>query len=609
MSFGSPKFPRLLELLRRSPRATLLAAMAAMLALSLPSLGIGFLLDDYVHRYAALGFPGPMGGLRLFDFASGDPELTRPWIEHGPFPWWTDPELRLSFFRPLSSALVLFDSWAFGSRAWLHHLHSVSWGLALVLAAALVYRRLFTGAVFGVAVLLFAVDEAHWMPVAWLANRNALVAATLAFLGLAAHLAWRRDGWRPGAPLSALGFALGLTGGEAALGVFAYLLAFELIVRRDDPFATRLRALVPAALVLVPYLLFYKLLGFGARGSGVYLDPLGDFTQFITAAPGRFLALTGCLGLNFPIDLWLAFPAARAPLVLLGVVTVGFFGWLLRSVRGSLPGPERRLHDALLAGTLLSLVPSLATFPSSRLLVVPSLGVSLLLALALRHLWRAQRRVLIALLLFVHVPICAFHWWGNVSYLARIGRASEAAAARTEIEAEVPGLRVVALTTGDAPTFIYLPLMRALGGFPRPRDWWILSHANLAHRLTRTGVDSLELETVGGRFVDDVYEQVVRTPRRPFRVGEEVRLDGGLVRVVAVQDGLATRIRLQLDFPLDAPDLRFIAWRDGAMRRVSLPAVGETIELPFSPGVMSQTMGSGGQPKALPATAAPRPGR
>jgi hypothetical protein len=277
--------------------------------------------------------------------------------------------------------------------------------------------------------------------------------------------------------------------------------------------------------------------------------------------------------------------AARPALMALGLGTVAVFAWLLRDARRALAEPDRRFHDFLLAGTLLSLAPSLATFPASRLLVLPSVGAAGLVSLALRQAFRERRRAVLTLLLVVHGPIAVFHWVGNTAYLARVGRLAEETVARAELGPLAPGLRVIALATGDAATFLYVPSMLALSGQPLHRDWWILSNAPVPHRVTRVSATALELATVGGRFADSTFEQVVRNPRRPFRVGDVIALDGARVTVLALDGALPTRIRLELDEPLDAPDVRLIAWRDGALRRLELPPVGASLELPKTPGV------------------------
>src|SRR5262249_42881788 len=140
-------------------------------------------------------------------------------VQRGPYPWWTLPELKLAFWRPLSSALETLDHHLFGRNAVGYHVHSVVWYLALVAICGALLRRALQGALGVLALLLFAVDDAHILPAGWIANRNALVAVAPALAGLWAHLEWREAGRAWARPLSLVGLALGLTGGEAALGV------------------------------------------------------------------------------------------------------------------------------------------------------------------------------------------------------------------------------------------------------------------------------------------------------------------------------------------------------------------------------------------------------
>ena len=147
---------------------------------------------------------------------------------------------------------------------------------------------------------------------------------------------------------------------------------------------------------------------------------------------------------------------------------------------------------------------------------------------------------------------------------------------------------MIALTTGDAPTGLYVPIQRTLLGAKAPARYWILSGALKAHRLVRTAENALELEVIDGRFIDTVFEQIVRTPKRPFFVGDQVQLAGALVEVLAVDGWAPQKIRLTLDRSLEADDVRLLVWRDGALRRLTAPAIGATVELPFSEGVMSK---------------------
>jgi hypothetical protein len=308
---------------------------------------------------------------------------------------------------------------------------------------------------------------------------------------------------------------------------------------------------------------------------------------FLIAAPGRFAALVGNLGLALPIDVWLAAPQARPALIGLGALTLVAAVVLLSRTRAALETTERGHLDAFILGTALALVPVLATFPASRMVMVPGVGAVGVLAFVMRHLWRQQRRVLLGGLVFIHVPFVAGVWMLNQAVFDGIGRKTAVAIAKTELEMDRADLRVLAITTGDAPTGLYVPIQRALLGANLPARYWILSNAPKAHRLVRTSENAFELEVVDGRFLDTVFEQIVRTPLRPFHAGDQVQLAGALVEVLAVDDWAPKRIRVTLDRSLEADDVRLLVWRDGALRRLAPPPVGTVVELPYSEGVMA----------------------
>src|SRR5512134_934927 len=212
------------------PLATILLA----LLLVSPGLGSGPMGDDYMLQARVdprLHVPGfAYAPADLFTFVSGDPSERSMLLEEGVFGWWMAPDFRMSFWRPLSSLTHVLDQRLWPRSATLAHAQTLAWFAALLVVLTSLYRRFHVPWVAHLALLLYAIDDARGWVLGWTANRNALVAATLAFAALVAHDRARRDGWRAGAWVAPALFAAGLLGGESALAVTGYFLAHALFV-------------------------------------------------------------------------------------------------------------------------------------------------------------------------------------------------------------------------------------------------------------------------------------------------------------------------------------------------------------------------------------------
>lgn len=575
------------------PRALWLSLLLALL-LGLPSLPLGPFNDDYGHLIVLENIlptlEGPSTRFDLFRFVEGDPATLRPLLERGVLPWWTHPELKLAFWRPLSSALMVLDQALFGYGHVGSHLHSVAWYVALVAMAGLLLRRVLPGALGALALLLFAVDDAHALPVVWLANRNALVAATPALLGLWLHVEGR-EAHRPWArPLSLLALALGLMGGEVALGVAAHLVAYEALGARG-PASERLRAILPPALLVLAWLAAYKVLGYGAWGSGMYVDPLAQPGTWLLALAGRLPALLGGLFLGVPVDLWAFVESSRPWLVGVGVAAVVLMALVLRAAWGGLSEDERRHTRWLLAGAVLSLLPVASTIPTNRLLLVPSLGGAVAVAAVLRHAWRSRPQAwrprpvaaAAALLALAHFAL-AVPGWALLHYAIGEGqRLSEHRQQVLERELDVGRVsqqRVVLLSSPDPVVAMYTAMGWLVRGRPVPRAWWTLSMAPGEHVVTRTGPDTLELERTQGPFFASEWEQLYRAPLVALAPGDTVELQGLRVQVLEGDAQGPRRLRFTFDTPLEDPSLVLLQWREGALHKVPPPSPGERRVLP-----------------------------
>ncbi|MFC1592218.1 hypothetical protein ACFL43_06810, partial [Thermodesulfobacteriota bacterium] len=268
-----------------APAATVWVLLAGAL-LCLPCLLSGLSLDDYFFKTVMLR-PGALPGLPrppfdVFAFIRGDVQQIRQAMELGLLPWWTYfQEYQFAFWRPLSSLTHWIDFRLFPEQAWLMHAHNIAWYVLLGAVLARLYRRWLSPPWVAVlAALLYMVDDAHGPPVAFISNRNALVAAALGFYSLLAHDGWRRSHRPLQAGLAWAAYALALLSGESAIAVCGYLLAYALCLDTGR-LRERLLSLAPYAAITLGWRALYSWLGYRAGGAGLYIDPLGEPLRFL----------------------------------------------------------------------------------------------------------------------------------------------------------------------------------------------------------------------------------------------------------------------------------------------------------------------------------------
>ncbi|HEY4393352.1 MAG TPA: hypothetical protein VGP64_04795 [Polyangia bacterium] len=587
-----------------SPRRAHLGLVLLGLCLVLPSLRAGFFADDYLQIAQLEGWSAnPVGPLDLYSFVPRDRTRLAALLDRGA-PYFAAPNLELRFLRPLSSALMALDHALFGRRPVPYHVHTLLWYAALLALVGALYRRAAPRSLWLLAFLIFCLDDGHGLSVTFIAARNAVVSCVLVWLGLGAHLRWRIHGWRPGAVLAPLLGALGLAAGEMGLAALAYVVAWEICERRPG----WRRALAPTALLVAVYLFIYRLLGAGAHGSGAYLDPFGDPLGYLAELPARLPLLFSNLILRTPVDFAFSDQHLRAALVVVGVVAAVVVAlWLPRALRRLPPDEAARVRWMGLgaAGALVVASPGLI---GDRLLFAAGLGGAVVVACLLRDAWqlfRARRGRLLAglALLSLGLPnlvVAAVALPAKTIFLAKMFDGYRHLAREAEIAAPVPA-RVVLVALDDLFALQLLPARAfeqgrtpdelrpiargeggALGGPDRLGELGggILSMAATPHRLRRTGPDTLELSTPEGSLLDGAWASIFRSPSLPLPRGSVVRTSYMTVTVLDDRAGRPTRASFQFTRPLDDPSLIFLVFRDGGLRRLTMPALGAVVELP-----------------------------
>ena len=556
--------------------------LAIATVVTLPALFAGLFVDDYLHLLTIDGKLHIASPYDVFRFAGGDPKEVLPFINGGPLPWFTWANIQLHFFRPLSSLTMVIDRALFGDGYLVYHLHSTLWYVGLVAVVGVLYRRLLGPAAL-VAMALYALDEAHLIPAAWWSNRNALLAALPAVAGLIAHIRWREDGWRWGLPLSLLGYTVGFAGAESALGIMPYLGAYELLGRRDA-WQRRIGALLPAALMSVVYLVWYKASGYGVHGSGIYLDPVGEFGEFAKQAPARLLMLMANQFVTLPIEAPVVVSGIHTLLAVVCAATLALCAVPIRwAWKRSTPETQRAMVW-LLAGAALSCAPSLATFPSGRLMTIPSIGTTAVLAVVLHEAWKARSQKLVRVFAYVliamHVVLPLAVWVaGPLLFGTLDARAREVIAASPLEEGDISEVTQIAINPPDPVLAMYTDIIRRYLDRPRPKSWMFLTMSPCGYRMTRTDDRTLEIAWIDGEMMTTLPEQLVRSPLHPFVPGDVIALDAFDARILDVGKHGPTHVRYTFKEALESPKLAFYIWGSETFENYTLPKVGETVEL------------------------------
>ncbi|MCZ7680897.1 MAG: hypothetical protein M5U28_19800 [Sandaracinaceae bacterium] len=361
--------------------------MAIGVLATLPALGVGFVHDDLLHRLVLEDRVAEYerGPHELYDFTGADPAATAEMIEAGYFPWFTDPALRIRFFRPLSSLLLALDSALFGRASLPAHLHSLLWFVLIALVAAAIFRRTLSPRGATLATLVYALAGAHADTTAWLAARHTLVGAAFGAVAVWAHIARRSEGSErieAGAIIAPLALLAGMLASETALGAVVFIALFELLVSRG-PLRARALAALPTLTLGLAHLVFYVLAGYGTKNSAAYISPFDDPLAFVGAVFARGALLVA--------ELYGALPSLISsiaePLGLPGAVygALAAAGCALLVYRGRdrlAEGEDRRLLW-LGASSVVCLAPMVGGVLGGRLLPLALVGSSAVVGTAI----------------------------------------------------------------------------------------------------------------------------------------------------------------------------------------------------------------------------------
>ncbi len=582
----------------------------------LPALRCGFFADDWLHRLALDQFPDIFREhVNLFGLIRSTEEVVA-FKRFGLAPWWTDPDMRINFWRPIPSITHWLEYLCFGHSAIAAHLINIGFYAGSVFLVHRLLSRYLSPArwplVFAVAV--FALDDAHALNIVWSANRNETVGAIFVLASLLAFIRFREGSGRIFAGLSLLSYTCALLSKESGLVLPLFVLAHVVVFpeRPGQTFFARIRPHLPMLagffLVSVAFLgLYFVALGHGAN-SVYYINPLKNPALWAEHffRSGFFHAVI--LATGVPLHVLSSTPVRDYPLaaLALGAVTLGFWALAWRWLRND--RPLRFFVLTMVAGQVIVTT----SFPDPRNLFLPSIGFAYMVARVFEEAsarfskGRVYRAVgyTVAFLHLVLAPVlCQVCIYVVASFEGRFRVISDSLASTIEYERlpedkvevyflnwhqrEMTALyglylrRVLPTGVTDYKPITHNPdisyvdkLYKGLGG--ERIHYFSLSYVVGEVDTEVLSEYEITIRPKRGHFFPTLFEQLYTTGK-PWRVGQV--FEPGTHRATIEElspAGEVVKVRFTFPEPLSSPRYRFMKFDGERFVPVSFTAVAES---------------------------------
>jgi hypothetical protein len=589
-------------------------ALGAILVM-LPAVRTGFFLDDLPQRAIELrpsqlpprmqeaGNPADSGSFStilcdLFGL-SRNPRCLGLMRSYGALPWWTPDDLKCSLCRPVSALTHWLDYRFFPDSPALMHAHNIAWFAGVVFLITVVYRRLMgTGATAGLAALLFLLDGNTYFPAAFIANRGYFLALFFGLLCLYEHHRWRSTKSPFGMVLSALFLALSLFAEESGASMFAFILAYALVLERGS-IGGRALTTLPSVLVIVVWRILYMLSGYGLFRVGIYTDPAREPFHFLGELIPRDMVLLGGQLTGVPPDFLFVVKPSLHPMIigLYGVCVAAAFLVLVPWVR------RDKMAAFWFTAMILAAIPEAVLTPMSKNMGFIAVGAYGLIASFIAGMFTQPSRLperlgfriaswtACILLILAHGPGAIAKRIATVMVTQRISGKNDA----VELgDAPNVGNRDVIIVNEPLPfSPFYAPSYKAYYHRPLPRSLRVLVPGCASVEVRRMDGNTLVLQSQGPNIFscEDVgpihaaYGCCIATGllgESKFKKGDRCEL-GRLVIEILETDAaeMPSRVAFRFDTSLDSPDLLWLRWdwATGSHKPFTPPAIGQSVTL------------------------------
>ncbi len=566
---------------------TLLAIVAALIIcfLFVSQARLPQMDDILLTEFGSLPWVSPGSRLlSLYTLVEGKPEYTQMIVEYLGLPWWTDPQIKINFFRALTAVTHLIDFKLWRNNMTGMSLHSILWYALMVTAAYHFFKRLLPGrAPVILATFFFALNVSHVQALIWVANRTALLTATFAALTLLLHHRWRSEGNLSMGLLAMLTLILGFFSGEAALATCAFLFSYTLFMDRK-PGLIRFTVLIPYAVIAFVWFALYKSAGHGSSGTSFYLDPGDNLPYFLVSLIKRYPLLLFTQWSGIPVEF---LPRAiDGPAWSVVFMSASFFAlitvllWPLLKCNAS--------ARFLFLGILLALIPACTAPPQSRMLVLTNIAAAGLLAQFLLA-WSNNNNSIVRS--GAAAAACAFLWimHGIIHPLAfiAVSISTPMVSSAETLESinnlpmpEIPhSQQIVYVNPIKVPHLAYQVLLKRYLDEATPEKNYSLTGSPGPYTITRQDEYTLTIASdIGFTTHTGTYPLLFRSFDNPVKAGEQFTTGDIEITVLAVDRfGIPKKARYVFDKPLEDSKWLWMQWsgKDHKTKTYQPPAIGE----------------------------------
>ena len=589
------------------------AFLAALIAF--PSIRSGWFMDDIWHR---VSYASPstldeneralfnmLGPMRAYTFLDGSTERAQLLMDKGLLPWWANPETRINFWRPLSALALQLDYTLFPEQPEFMHVQSILCFVILGILVSFYFRDIFgLNWLAGLAAVLYVVDDAHAIPVTWLANRHAVITAVFGVASIILYHRWYIQKRLGLILISCAFFILALFSSEIGLVAFAYILSYAVFINKDS-IPARIKSVLPYIVLILAWRVLYSALGYGASGIETYIDPLHSPFQFAVETLVRLpILMVGILGwppaevylILSPQAIYLYSTIAWALIISFAFFTRQF--WM-----------RSRIALFWLGGMICAIIPLCAAMPGSRNLGLACIGAmgfmvelfkNYLSSKSLSRVKKAFGKILFVSLGVLYLLVAPMSFLGTSAMLGALNTNSltdfgniPQIAERDVILVNAPGSYVVSFLLPD----------RVFQAGSLPKHLRILSPGFTPLEIKRLDLYTLVVRPEGGYYMSPgpiefgnailsdpasfIYflRRIERFPQdgtQSVIMNSEIRLTNVTIKNTDVTpDGRPAEAEFRFAYPLEDQMFKWLIWNasESSYQDFTLPQVGEIVKI------------------------------